>query len=439
VSTRSELDDALTDVQTDRGLTLLPPASRRRAVLTVHDARGPSQHVLDGTAVLGSAEHVSIPVHDAAVSRLHVQLELRDDGLWATDLGSRNGTFVQGVRVVHARVDPGQRLRVGHTDIAIAYEAQATPLALWPLERFGPMVGRSVAMRELFARMGKLALSDAPVLVHGETGTGKELVARAIHEASARARGPYVVVDCAALPETLLESELFGHAKGAFTGATSARRGAIEVAEGGTVFLDEIGELPLTMQPKLLRLLESRTVRRLGETDARPVDVRFIAATHRDLARMVNEGSFREDLYFRLAVLPLAVPPLRDRGEDIPLLVERFLPKGAHLDPDVVAECARRPWAGNVRELRSFVERAVALGADEALRMSAPRADPVERFPPVSIDEPFKVVRERWLTHLEREYVARALERHGGNVSAVAEAAGLDRSYVHRLIRKHEL
>jgi transcriptional regulator with PAS, ATPase and Fis domain len=254
-------------------------------------------------------------------------------------------------------------------------------------------------------------------------------------------------VDCGALPENLLEAELFGHAKGAFTGALHARGGAIESADGGTVFLDEIGELPLALQPKLLRAIESRMVRRIGETSYRKVDVRFVSATHRDLREMINTGAFREDLYFRLAVLPVTVAPLRERPDDIALLVLRFLPEGTDvrtaLGEDMMRDLTARPWIGNVRELRNFVERALTLGAHEALALvqkrKAAQGASAEKFPPVSIDEPFKDVRERWLDHFEREYLEKMLARHQGNVSAVAQSSGLDRSYVHRLIRKHDL
>ena len=236
-------------------------------------------------------------------------------------------------------------------------------------------MGNTLVMRELFATLSRVAPMEASVLIHGETGTGKELVARAIHLASPRARQPFVTVDCGALPENLLDAELFGHTKGAFTGAVSARAGAIETAEGGTVFLDEIGEVPISMQPKLLRLLESRTIRRIGESIHRNINVRFVTATHRDLLTMVSTGEFREDLYFRLSVLPIMIPPLRERREDIELLVNHFLgaDRGSHVTPELMRELISRPWRGNVRELRNFVERARALGAIEALAMSNQR------------------------------------------------------------------
>jgi transcriptional regulator with GAF, ATPase, and Fis domain len=298
-------------------------------------------------------------------------------------------------------------------------------------------------MRELFSRCNRIAGLDTTVLIQGETGTGKEAVAEAIHGASARADRPFVIVDCAALPESLLEAELFGHVKGAFTGAANSRDGAFQEAEGGTVLLDEIGELPTGMQPKLLRVVEARTVRRIGESTYRKVDVRVMAATNRDLRTMVNAGAFREDLYFRLAVVPLTVPPLRHRPEDIPLTVQHFAgPRFASLmTPQLLDQLALRDWPGNVRELRNFIERVTALGAEEALSLISPSHVPplATNLPPVAIDRPFKAIREEWLNHLERKYVEQLLERYSRNISVAADAAGLDRTYLHRLIRKHGL
>ncbi|MBI5518184.1 MAG: sigma 54-interacting transcriptional regulator [Deltaproteobacteria bacterium] len=421
-------------------------ATRRRPTLTWAEPSGPRSFTLEARTVLGSAPGVDVVLGDPAVSRLHAELELRDDGVWLRDLGSRNGTWVEGVRVTGARVEDGARVTVGSTQLTLRFGEATVRVELSAEERFGPLLGRSVAMRELFARLARYAPTDSTVLLQGETGTGKELVAEALHQHSPRASGPFIIVDCGALPENLLEGELFGHAKGSFTGAANARAGALETADGGTVFLDEIGELPLAMQPKLLRAIESRSVRRIGEATYRKVNVRFISATHRDLRTMVNQGAFREDLFFRLAVLPVVLPPLRARHEDIPLLVQHFLPAGAAtaLGPELLQELSSRPWLGNVRELRNFVERAVALGAREALAMVPSGRPPAnttegEALPSVSLDLPFKDLRERWLNHLEREYVKGLLERHAGNVSAVAQGAGLDRTYVHRLIRKHDL
>jgi transcriptional regulator with GAF, ATPase, and Fis domain len=284
-----------------------------------------------------------------------------------------------------------------------------------------------------------VAKSDAPVLLLGETGTGKELAARAIHDASARASGPFVIVDCAALSTSLIETELFGHARGAFTGALVARVGAFEAASGGTVFLDEIGELSPSMQPKLLRVLESGTVKRLGESEHRSVDVRLIAATHRDLRPNVNAGAFREDLYFRIAVLPLLLPSLRARPSDIPLLFRHFLRGRQTIEPVAERDLLQMPWLGNVRELRNFVERACAFGTKETLDAGETAGATGSAAPAVSLEQPFKEFRERWIDQGEREYVGKLLDRHQRNVSAAAETAGLDRTYIYRLIRKHGL
>jgi len=418
----------------------------RKPTLTWNDAGGRHTREVDETLVVGGAEGVGLVIADPAVSRLHVELEPLDSGLWVRDLESRNGTFVQGVRVTRACIPEGGVLRLGATDVTVRYAPEPTPVEIWPDGRFGPMVGASVPMRELFARLARVARSEATVLIQGETGTGKELAAQAIHDASPRAGEPFVIIDCGALPESLLEAELFGHRKGAFTGAVEARAGAIEAADGGTVFLDEIGELPLSMQPKLLRVLESRTVRRVGETAQRPVNVRFLSATNRDLRTMVNTRAFREDLYFRLAVLPVTIPPLRERPTDILALVQHFLPKEAlaAVTPQMLHELTARPWLGNVRELRNFVERALTLGAREALALSAPAAGPggletEPTFPPALLALPYKEMRERVLLAAEREYVEALLVRHDRDVSAAAEAAGLNRTYLYRLVARHRL
>ncbi len=436
---------------------------RPRLTLPAPDAR---EVLVEEPLLVGSAPEAGLTLSDRTVSRVHAELVARSDGLWVRDLGSKNGTFIDEIRVESGRIPAGSRLRLGAATITVAYDAPAA-VELWQAARFGPLIGAAPAMRELFGRLSRVAPTEASVLVQGETGTGKELVARAIHEASPRRGQPFVVVDCGALPENLLEAELFGHARGAFTGAAAARAGAIESAEGGTVFLDEVGELPLSVQPKLLRALESKQVRRLGESAHRTIDVRFVSATHRDLSRMVNTGGFREDLYFRLAVLVLTVPPLRDRGEDIPALFEHLM-GGARvaLSSEQQARLAALPWTGNVRELRNFAERVRALGAGEAFAMlDAPRASspisaasqrapeaPQEPAPSgaprpgdargaasISFDRPYKEVREEWIDYLERAYFTRLLENHGRNVAEAAQAAGVDRTYIYRLIRRYSL
>ena len=395
--------------------------------------------------VVGAAEGAKVALPDAKVSRIHAELELDDGGVWLRDLGSSNGTWVDGLRVEKVRFEQNGHFRVGATELSITFSEPAR-VALWPEDRLGALLGRSEPMRELFMQLTRIASSDATVLIKGETGTGKELVASELHAASRRAAGPFVVVDCASLPENLLEAELFGHSKGAFTGAVASRVGSIEAAQGGTVFLDEVGELPLAMQPKLLRVLESKTVRRVGETAQTPVDVRFVCATHRDLEAMVARGEFREDLFFRLTVLPLEVPPLRARKDDLALLLGHFLPNDpTPLDEMTLRALAAHRWPGNVRELKSFAERSAALGRARALELltgavpTVPAQVAGEDPLAIDVNVPFKQLRERWTDHLERQYVQALIAKVGRNAGAIAEAAGLDRSYVNRLLRKHGL
>jgi two-component system, NtrC family, response regulator GlrR len=430
------------------------PRSRPRLRWTERGV--PKEVTIEEVAVIGSAPGAGIVLDDRSVSRLHAELEPQIDGLWIRDLGSLNGSYVNGIRVVQASVPEGGTIRVGTTDIKVTYGEPALPPHLWEGSSFGPLLGASPPMRELFGVLAQVAPTASSVLVQGETGTGKELVARAIHEASPRAGEPFIVVDCAALPEPLLESELFGHARGAFTGAIAARQGAFEAANGGTLFLDEVGELPLSMQPKLLRVLESRTVRRVGETQHRTVDVRIVSATHRDLRQMVNLEAFREDLYFRLAVLPVRVPPLRERSVDVPLLLERFLGRSAltTFGAERLDALVRAPWLGNVRELRNFVERVLAFGPDRAMALggsptsAAAPDEPVARPAPsspeldaspseASLLSELKDFREAWVHRGEAIYLKHLLERHQNNVAAAARAAGVNRTHLYKLIKKH--
>jgi transcriptional regulator with GAF, ATPase, and Fis domain len=420
-----------------------PPLLRPRPRIAWRDAAGDHEAVVDRPLVVGSASQADVVVQEATVSRLHAELDPRPDGLWVRDLGSRNGTYVAEVQVTAARVPDLACIRLGAATLRLQPRRDEVPVDVWPEDHLGQLLGGSAIMRELFATIVRIGASEAPVLVEGETGTGKELVARAIHDCSHRATGPFVIVDCAALPEGLLESELFGHAKGAFTGATATQTGSFESAEGGTVFLDEIGELPLSMQPKLLRVLESRMVRRIGESTHRRVDVRFVTATHRNLRAMVNGGEFREDLYFRLAVLPVRVPPLREREEDVPRLVELFAPSMPA--PERVALCqelAGRQLAGNVRELRNLVERASLLGRERAGRLADEGAATPDdggtgegSAMALSFDAPFRDFQH----NAEREYLQRLMVKHGGHVAEAAQAAGINRTYFYRLLRKHAL
>ncbi|WP_394829116.1 sigma 54-interacting transcriptional regulator [Pendulispora albinea] len=428
-----------------------PPT--RRSIVSWVDAAGEHTVQLQDRTLVGSAAESAIVIADPTVSRLHAEFHFDERGLWVRDLGSRNGTFVENVMVREARIETGSKIRMGGTTLKLGSEmtTEVGP-QFWPAHRFGPLVGGSASMRRLFASLARFAATDLSILIQGETGTGKELIARAVHDASPRKQGPFVIVDCAAVPDALFESELFGHVKGAFTSAVAAREGAFEAADGGTVFLDEIGELPIAMQPKLLRVLESRTVRPVGSSEHRRVDVRIVSATHRDLRTMVNAGAFREDLYFRLAGVPILVPPLREHPEDIPLLVETIL--GRVPPPELLAATANRPWLGNVRELRNFIERARAVGPQQALQMGGQASTPettttsqtaegasavTSALKSVAFKQSFREFRDAWLEIGEREYLTRLLTQHSRNISGAAREAGLDRTYLHRLVRKHLL
>ncbi|WP_233561731.1 sigma 54-interacting transcriptional regulator, partial [Sorangium cellulosum] len=326
--------------------------------------------VLDGDFIrVGSHPSNDLVLADRAVSRFHCILERVRSTFRLTDVGSRNGTYIAGVRVRDAdAVLPECRIELGESVVRIrdADAVAETEIARAP--SFGALQGLSVPMRRLFPILERVAKSAPDVLIEGENGTGKEVIATELVQRSARANKPLVIVDCGAISPSLIESELFGHVRGSFTGASRDRAGAFEEADGGTVFLDEIGELPLEMQPKLLRALASREVRRLGEGRVRKVDIRVIAATNRRLEREVNSGRFREDLYYRLSVLTVRVPPLRERKEDIGLLVQCFLNELGAIDkadlfpPEVIEDMKRYDWPGNVRELRNYVERRVVLG-----------------------------------------------------------------------------
>ncbi|WP_043427799.1 sigma 54-interacting transcriptional regulator [Cystobacter fuscus] len=399
---------------------------------------------------LGTAPGNDLVLTDTTVSRFHAELVRERGGYRVKDLGSTNGTRVDHVRVQDAYVADGSTLTFGGTTVRFSLVATRDVLPLHPEPRFGGLVGESAVMRALFAQLVRLAVTDATVLVEGESGTGKERVAEALHQASPRASGPFVVVDCGSIPAELVESELFGHEKGAFTGATHERRGAFEAANGGTLFLDELGELPLAVQPKLLRALERRQIKRVGADGYRSVDVRFVAATHRDLREAVNRGQFREDLYFRLAVGMVRVPPLRAHLEDLPDLLEHLwtetfrslgLPPRPFTapSPETLHQLSTLPWRGNVRELRNFVERSVALsGALDASFLQAASA-PVASAgaPTVRVELPYKEAKEAWLAHFEEVYLRQRLAASGGNVSQMAREAEVDRAHVIKLLRKH--
>ena len=397
-------------------------------------------------ALLGSGPVCALRLSDREVSRRHAALEVRDGALHVRDLGSTNGTFVNGVRVVEAILAGAETLRVGATSIRIETRRTTAELRLPDAERFGRVIGGSVVMRRLYERCERLAASDVPVLVEGETGTGKEVLAEAIHERSARATGPFVVFDCTTVAPTLLEAELFGHERGAFTGAVSTRRGVFEEAHGGTLLIDEIGDLDVTLQAKLLRCIERGEVRRVGASSWAKVDVRVIAATRRDLDREVQEGRFRDDLFFRIAVGRVELPPLRAREGDVVRLVRHFA--GAMgVDPDAIpyealARFERYDWPGNVRELANAVARYHALGegplpapaSRAAGERQASAVDPIDAV--IALELPLPAARQRIVDEFERRYIAAVLAKHGGSVARAAEASGIARRYFNLLLAR---
>jgi DNA-binding NtrC family response regulator len=382
-----------------------------------------------------------LQIDDDTVSGFHCEIRVGGDGARVRDLESKNGTTVDGVRVTDAWLRGDSRIRMGRTVARFQYGTDVHRLPLSEGNEFGPLVGESLGMRGAFAMLQRAAASDATVLIEGETGTGKEGAASGLHRASNRRDGAFVVVDCGAIPANLVESELFGHERGAFTGAAETRIGAFEEADGGTIFLDEIGELPLDLQPKLLRALEHKQIRRVGSNAHRAVDVRVVAATHRDLRADVNAGRFRPDLYFRLAVVRVTLPPLRQRPEDIPILVDRIsrsLTDDEQLraplaDPSLLAKLRRGAWSGNVRELRNYLERCIVLGGP------VPLNQPLSSTAEVDSSVPYAEARQAALDEFERRYLEGLLLRHDNRVAAAARAAGMNRAYLYRLLQRHGL
>jgi transcriptional regulator with AAA-type ATPase domain len=395
-------------------------------------------------AAIGTHKSADFILTDRTVSRFHCDISLADGLIVIRDLGSRNGTIVDGVAVQIAYLRNGSMIALGRTLLRFDIGRDHVEIPLSRKASFGLMAGHAPATRAAFAILERAADSDATVLIEGETGTGKELAAESIHMESKRREGPFIVVDCGSIPPDLLESELFGHEKGAFTGAVVARQGAFAAAHHGTVFLDEIGELSSELQPKILRVLERHQVKRVGANTYADVDVRVIAATNRNLRAEVNAQRFRSDLYYRLAVLEVRLPALRERLDDLPDLVTRILTLlGTESQPD--AEFVRRPeflaslrkhaWPGNVRELRNYIERCLAFRGEAPL-LHHPQAEEGDL---VDVGLSLKAAREKWTQSLERRYLEQLLKRYDDNVSAAARAAGVGRVYFYRLLWRNGL
>jgi two-component system response regulator GlrR len=391
--------------------------------------------------VIGKSVESSLQLKDEEISRQHLEIEGTYEGARVRDRGSTNGTFLAGARIQQMTVYEEAVLTLGTTVLKVNVQ---TPGAEKPLGRtsFGKIIGKSQVMQTMYTQVEKAAPTESTVLLLGDTGTGKEVIAETVHAMSARKAKPFVIVDCGNMAPNLIESELFGHTKGAFSGAVNERKGAFLEADGGTIFLDEIGELPLELQPRLLRVLESGTVKRLGEDKPRNVDVRVVAATHRDLEAEVKAGRFRQDLWFRLGVVVVKIPPLRDRKEDVPLLVRSFVAQMGRGDFELPEELRVKlmaySWPGNVRELRNVIERALAgTEIDVADKADAPK--PSGPLPDDLTGLPYKDAKERLVDAFTEQYVTTLLDRTGGNISEVARTAGIARAYVHRLVNKYGL
>jgi transcriptional regulator with GAF, ATPase, and Fis domain len=424
---------------------------RRCKLVVIKGAQRGTEFVIAGDVIrVGKAPENDLVLADETVSRVHFEIVRDAKGYLVRDMRSTNGTFLDSAEVKEAYLRAGSVIKAGEVELKFTPFEERIEILPSEKEALGDMVGKSAAMREIFGLVEKIAPTDATVLIEGETGTGKDMIARTLHQLSPRADKPFIVVDCGAVAGTLIESELFGHEKGAFTGASAARQGAFELAAGGTIFLDELGELSLDLQPKLLRVLEQRELRRVGGTKTIKVDLRVIAATRKDLRSEVEKGKFREDLYFRLNVVPITAPALRERREDIPLLIDSMLkklaPNGANLTDTTRAALMAHDWPGNVRELRNVIERALALGADPGMLVaplgadvtgSAARGvqlrDALEFEPGVS----FRDTKEKWNELFERRYLTWLIKRADGNISKAARDADMDRKYLHKLLRKY--
>jgi two-component system, NtrC family, response regulator HydG len=428
-------DDASTLLQSK-----IEQSPRPDATFSLTVVQGPDQgsrFSVDGsrpTHLVGHSAVCDMRLSDREASRRHAELELLRSRLRVRDLGSTNGTFVDGLAIVEAFLEGGETLRIGSTLLRVDRSNEKPAGEISVDTSFGRIFGASREMRQLYPLCQKLAASTVPLIIEGETGTGKEVLAEAIHDQGPRRGGPFVVFDCTAVPANLLESELFGHERGAFTGAATARAGVFEQAHGGTLLLDEIGDLELSLQAKLLRAVERSEVRRVGSNKWLSVDVRIVSATRRDLDQEVQAGRFRDDLLYRLAVGRIELPPLRRRKGDVPLLIQQFAAElGGAFPKELLARWSAYTWPGNIRELRNAVARQLALGEDVLGEMASSSGRPgrdgdaIERI--LAMDLPLLQGRRLVIGEYERRYIQRILDAHGGNVVHAARASGIARRY----------
>lgn len=430
----------------------------------------------DDHLIIGASVDANLRVEDPTVSSLHARASRTDGGIRIRDLESTNGTFYEKSRVHEVVVPFGAVVEIGKARIKVVPEEREVKASPFSALRFGDLIGQEQRMREMFTLLADVAPTSATILIEGETGTGKELVAKALHDHSERAAKPFVVFDCSAVPHDLIESSLFGHMKGSFTGATGTRKGAFRQANGGTIFLDEIGELSVELQPKLLRALESRSIQMVGGDDYERIDVRVIAATNRNLKKEVRAGNFREDLYYRLAVVRMVLPALRERKEDIPALIEHFidsLQKQTGQTNDLpeyhpIDRLLDYSWPGNVRELKNLVERALSLHrgigtldldahlgsilqendrrGDDGDLSSLGQMQGGETVQPADADIyssstglSFKEAKSKVVSEFEKNYLKGLMEKSGQNISKAAQMAKMDRKHLRELLKKNGL
>ena len=407
--------------------------------------RGESVPLREAPIYFGSSPNCDLVLTDKTVSRRHLMAVRESDDVILRDQGSTNGTFIQGSRFKEITIGYGSEVKLGRTLLKYLPEEEVVEPEVADSDYFGSLVGRNTKMRRLFKLLEDVAKNNATVLIEGETGTGKELIAEEIHNHSLRSGGPFIVFDCGAVPRELIESSLFGHVKGSFTGAITDRKGAFAEAWGGTIFLDVIGELPLELQPTLLRALDKKAVRRVGANTYEKVDLRIVAATNRDLRAEVAAKTFREDLYYRLAVIRVTLPPLRERGDDIKILVDHFIrsftPPGRTLviTPEDMSRLQRHSWPGNVRELRNVIERACVLSKGDSLNLDDAFVETAAPALGIRTDLPFKEAKGQLVELFEREYIVDLMRRHKMNLSAAAREAQIDRKHLRELIRKYGL
>lgn len=442
---------AATEVQ-ERSAPSSSEIVARIVVLEGHNV-GAAFALVRAQATIGRHPTNDLVLSDPRVSSVHLEIARRPGGrVYVRDAGSTNGSWIGDQRLLEVELATGATVRVGDTILRVDADESTTVVQTGAITQFEGLLGSTPEMRELFAVLERVAPKPLSVLVQGDTGTGKEEVARAVHAQSTRSAGPFAVLDATTIPPTLAESVLFGHERGAFTGADARYQGAFERANGGTLFIDEVGELPITLQPKLLRVLERRELTRVGGKDVIPIDVRVVAATHRDLRLEIEANHFREDLYFRLAQVRVVLPPLRARPEDIPDLARHFLRLAAEpnddpvaIDDDALVELGRRPFPGNVRELRNILVRAAALCADRCIRVRdiagegyGFRGSAAERSP-LDLGGTFSEAKQRAIERFEKAYLETMMRRCGGNLSRASREADIARHHLRELLKKRGL